>query len=117
MAGYPVVDLLVALLKFLVWFFLLFGLYMLPTIIGQFRAVPNLTSIGVINVLLGWTLVGWVVALAMAVRDIPDAEQAVASPHDVGTVENLTQLAELHERGLLTDEEFAAAKRRLLTTE
>ena len=64
---------------------------------------------------LGWTLVGWVVALAMAVRDVPDHSQVADSPREVGTVEDLNQLADLHERGLLTDEEFAAAKRRTLT--
>ena len=35
------------------------------------RKVTNLGSIAVINVFLGWTLVGWVVALAMAVRSLP----------------------------------------------
>lgn len=45
------------------------GLYMLPSIIAFQRSVPNKWSIVVINALLGWTLVGWAVALAMAVRD------------------------------------------------
>ena len=91
------------------------GLYFLPTIISRYRWVPNHSSILVINLLLGWTLVGWVVALAMAVRDVPDHSQVADSPREVGTVEDLNQLADLHERGLLTDEEFAAAKRRTLT--
>lgn len=47
------------------------GLYFLPTIIGKARGVPNLGSIAVINIFLGFTLVGWVVALAMAARTVP----------------------------------------------
>jgi hypothetical protein len=47
------------------------ALYFLPTIVGHQRNVPNLGSIAVINAFLGWTLVGWVVALAMAVRSLP----------------------------------------------
>ena len=43
--------------------------YGLPSIIAYQRRAPNLWSVVVINVLLGWTFVGWVVALAMAVRD------------------------------------------------
>jgi hypothetical protein len=43
-------------------------LYFLPTIIAVARKVRNEASIGVINLLLGWTLVGWVIALAMALR-------------------------------------------------
>ena len=33
-----------------------------------------------INALLGWTLVGWVVALAMAVRSVPKPEPAAPPP-------------------------------------
>lgn len=47
------------------------GLYFLPTIIAHQRGVTNLGPIAVINIFLGWTLVGWVVALAMAFRDVP----------------------------------------------
>ncbi len=44
------------------------GVYVVPTIIAFDRNVVNKWSVAVINVLLGWTLVGWAVALAMAVR-------------------------------------------------
>jgi len=47
------------------------ALYLLPTIIGTIRHVPNQGSIGVVNVFLGWTLIGWIVALAMAARTVP----------------------------------------------
>lgn len=46
-------------------------LYFLPSLVAGRRHVPNQGSITVINVFLGWTLVGWVVALAMACRDRP----------------------------------------------
>ena len=46
-------------------------LYFVPTFVAMIRKVPNLGSIVVINLFLGWTLIGWVVALAMAVRDRP----------------------------------------------
>jgi hypothetical protein len=44
------------------------ALYLLPVLIGRIRRVPDLGSVAVINLLLGWTLVGWVVALALALR-------------------------------------------------
>jgi hypothetical protein len=44
------------------------ALYLLPFIIGDIRGVPNVGSILVINLFLGWTFIGWVVALAMACR-------------------------------------------------
>jgi hypothetical protein len=40
----------------------------LPTIIAVARKVTNQGSVLVINFFLGWTFVGWVVALAMACR-------------------------------------------------
>ncbi len=50
---------------------LILGLYLLPTIIGASRKVVNIGSVAAINLLLGWTLIGWVVALAMALRTNP----------------------------------------------
>lgn len=49
-------------------FLIVLGLYFLPTIVAFSRKVINRGSVAVINVFLGWTLVGWVVALAMACR-------------------------------------------------
>lgn len=45
--------------------------YWLPTLIVIIRRgrVPSMGSVIVVNALLGWTLVGWMVALAMAFRD------------------------------------------------
>jgi len=43
------------------------GLYMLPWAIAAVRDVPHGTVFWV-NLLLGWTIVGWVVALVMALR-------------------------------------------------
>ncbi len=40
--------------------------YFLPTIIAVFRKHPNTAPIVVVNLLLGWLLVGWVVAMAWA---------------------------------------------------
>jgi hypothetical protein len=48
-----------------------FALYMLPTIIGAARKVVNVGSVFAINLLLGWTLIGWAIALAMALRTNP----------------------------------------------
>lgn len=45
--------------------------YLTPTLVGWIRRVPHLGSIAVINIALGWTLIGWVIALAMAARSAP----------------------------------------------
>ena len=48
------------------------GIYFAPTIIGWGREVRNLGSVFIINLFLGWTLVGWVTALAMACADVDE---------------------------------------------
>jgi hypothetical protein len=53
------------------------ALYLLPVLIGAARRVPGLGAVAVINVLLGWTLAGWAVALAMSLRSARPAPPAV----------------------------------------
>ncbi|MBO7453784.1 MAG: superinfection immunity protein [Alphaproteobacteria bacterium] len=45
------------------------GIYFLPVIIAKCRGVRHFGSIVVINLFLGMTFVGWVVAFAMACSD------------------------------------------------
>lgn len=40
--------------------------YLLPTIIAAIRGHARLGGIAVVNLLLGWTLVGWVASLVWA---------------------------------------------------
>jgi len=42
-------------------------LYFLPLFIGWRRHVRHLGALAVVNVFTGWTLIGWVAALVMAV--------------------------------------------------
>jgi Superinfection immunity protein len=42
------------------------ALYFLPTIIAIVRKKDNLLLILLLNIFLGWTLVGWIVALVLA---------------------------------------------------
>jgi hypothetical protein len=52
---------------FLAWVIaLLTGFYMLPWAVAVTRSMPNRGSILLINLLLGWTIIGWIVALVMA---------------------------------------------------
>jgi hypothetical protein len=53
------------------------AMYLLPVLIGWLRRVPDIGAVAVINVLLGWTLIGWAVALAMALRPARVAGAAV----------------------------------------
>lgn len=51
----------------LFWIVLGIAAYFLPTILAHFRKKQNFTSILLLNIFLGWSLIGWVVALVWAV--------------------------------------------------
>jgi hypothetical protein len=63
---------------FALFFFPIFGfgfvLYFLPSILALARNKRDTVSIFVLNFLLGWTAIGWVVALVWALKvDAPYA--------------------------------------------
>jgi hypothetical protein len=60
----------------LAFFFPIFGfgfvLYFLPAIIAFARSKRDAVSILVLNLFLGWTMIGWVIALVWALKeDVP----------------------------------------------
>jgi hypothetical protein len=59
----------------------LVALYFIPTIVAVIRKVPNLGSVIVVNLFLGWSLIGWVVALAMAARSVPAQNHVVVNQY------------------------------------
>jgi hypothetical protein len=59
---------------------IVFGLYFVPTIVAVARKVTNQGSVAVINLFLGWSVIGWIVALAMACRTSTLVRESVTSP-------------------------------------
>ncbi len=47
------------------------GLYFVPTFIAKSPGVKNLTQIFQVNLLLGWSFIGWLLALYWALKPIP----------------------------------------------
>jgi hypothetical protein len=64
-------------------------LYFLPTIIANNRGHQNTSGVFIINLLLGWSVVGWVIALVMAAGSVQQA--APASREEAATRERLVQ--------------------------
>lgn len=62
------------------WITISTAAYFAPAIVALARHVPNTGSVIVIDVLLGWTIVGWIVALAMACRSKPPGYPAPRYP-------------------------------------
>ena len=49
--------------------------YWLPSLVAWRRHAPSVGSVVVVNLFLGWTVIGWIVALVMAMRDPVTAPQ------------------------------------------
>ena len=45
--------------------------YLLPAVIGWARRVPHLRTVAVIDLTLGWSVIGWIVAVTLALRPVP----------------------------------------------
>ena len=76
----------IAFLVVLVAFCAAVVVYFLPFVVGDARHVPHLGSIFVVNLLLGWTLIGWVAAMAMACRSKAPPVTAIALEPSAGLV-------------------------------
>ncbi len=65
-------------------FFETFGLlYFVPTIVAIARSMRNKGSTIVVNIFLGWTIIGWVVALAMACGKKDSDLTVISNPNNL----------------------------------
>ena len=59
-------------------------IYFLPAIIASVRSHRQTMAIVVLNLLLGWTLIGWVVAIVWACTADTNKTKARLSPEEAG---------------------------------
>jgi hypothetical protein len=89
-------------------------LYFLPTVIGWRKR--NATAIFVLNFFLGWTFVGWIVALVWACTQ--DSRPTVINNHvSTATPRNLNEqlaiLNKMRDMGKITNDEYWEETKRL----
>ena len=85
---------------------LLFIIHFIPSFIARKR--PDFLLILLINILAGWSIIGWLIALYLALRKEP-LRVPVTSVAD-----ELTKLNDLRNQGILTQQEFERQKVLLL---
>ncbi len=54
---------------------ILFVMYWLPTIVAILRRTPSALGVATINFFLGWTVIGWIIALIMALAAAPATQR------------------------------------------
>lgn len=84
--------------------------YFLPTIVGNRKR--NANAIFTLNLLLGWTVIGWIVALVWATTAEPPAlvaaKPGALPPAPENALLRAGRLKKLRDDGLLTQAEFMA---------
>jgi hypothetical protein len=70
-------DEIKAIIIALVISMLLFVLYFLPAFIAKSRKHRNLTGVTLLNLFLGWTFLGWIVALIWSCINGPESRRKV----------------------------------------
>lgn len=68
--------------------------YFLPSIVASQRSHPSAAGIAVLNLFLGWTLVGWVVALVWAVSSGSSAPKPTPEAEYFGDLRTCPECAE-----------------------
>ena len=92
-----------------------FVAYFLPTFIAAKRNHPNGNGIGILNIFLGWTGIGWLASLIWSVSAINQAQTEPKSSQPVDDkYAQLERLAALKDKGAISDKEFETEKAKLL---
>ena len=87
-------------------------IYFLPTIIANFRKHSYKLAIFFLNFFTGLTGFGWVAAFVWAFVDKP----VVKLESQPTIAQELKELAQLKEQGIITDKEFETKKNKLLNS-
>lgn len=127
MTNYPLLDLFLTMLWFFVWILWIFLLFRI--LMDLFRSdVSGWAKAGWMIFIILLPFIGVLVYLIVHGRDMTKREVKTAQEQDqqfreyvksaagssTSTAEEISKLAALHQQGVLTDDEFAAQKAKLL---
>ncbi|SNY42455.1 Short C-terminal domain-containing protein [Pseudomonas sp. LAMO17WK12:I6] len=104
-------------LGMLVLLFVVWMIYFMPTLNAYHRKHPNFNSILLLNLFLGWTLIGWVVSIVWSASSIAPIEPIRVRPEAEPAedkYQKIERLGSLKEKGLLTETEYEAEKAKIL---
>ena len=87
-------------------------IYFIPSAIAFDKKKKNLAAIFAVNLLLGWIFIGWIVALVWALTK--DEKKETIPAQTKSDADELQKLADLKEKGVISEDEFNAKKKQVL---
>jgi hypothetical protein len=92
-------------------------IYFIPAIIAGKRNHHAVNAIIFVNLIAGWTLLGWVACLIWAYSNEKTVtKQTIVNKSELSVADEIKKLANLKDEGLLTEDEFNIKKQKLLNT-
>ncbi|MDN6874079.1 superinfection immunity protein [Pseudomonas citronellolis] len=82
-----------------------FVVYFIPTIAAHCRKHESESAIGILNLLAGWSIVGWVAAFIWSFSDSSSGNESV---------DKIERLAALRDKGDISHDEFEKEKRKII---
>ena len=86
-------------------------IYFIPCIVG--RNNRNASTVFLVNLFFGWTLLGWVIALILAISDSKETV-VVHGNNKADKYDQLQKLDELRTKGIISTEEFIIEKEKIM---
>lgn len=105
--------------SFAVLIYILAFLYFIPSVIGIIRKHHNLFGLIALNVLLGWTILGWVGALIWSLLRSSKSQTIIYNSTETlskNRIGELEQLNNLKNAGGITEEEYQNEKTKILNS-
>lgn len=105
------------IIPIIIWGCLILSIYFIPSFVAAKRNHIQKKSILILNIFLGWTLIGWVVALVWACKN-PEIPSTVINNNlskDDSTEEKLQSLLRMKNDGLITSEEFEEKRKEVIS--
>ena len=97
--------------------------YYIPTFCAISNNKENSVAIGVLNTLVGWTGLGFIICLVWGLRKDDQQQQVIiqnapspsALPPTQTLEQKLTELLSLKDKGLITEDEYSAKRSKLIS--
>ena len=99
--------------NFFLFIFLLL-VYLLPMIIAIGNKKRNMVAISLMNILLGWSVICWIISLIWAISKDDKPRPIIVKENKGKNYEQLEKVNDLFEKKIISEQEFETEKRKLL---
>lgn len=106
---------IISLVNILLLIYLGLVIYFIPSLIAYRKNHANINQIFILNLLLGWIFIGWVIALIWAYKKPEEKNESSKEEKSANLSTDLQEIKHLLDQKLITEEEFIVLKNKILS--